>query len=83
MARKLSASHRKAISEGLRRHHRGGGRKRKYSASQKRAFAKSRHSKSGHKSWRARQKQRKPGLWSNYHAKMAREGRKYKKRKKR
>lgn len=67
MARKLSSAHRKAISEGLKRHHRGGGRKRrKYSRSQQRAFKRSQTSKSGHKTWRQRQKSRKPGLWSNY-----------------
>lgn len=81
MARKLSSKHRKAISEGLKRHHRGGGRKRKYSPAQKHALARSRYSKSGHKTWRQRQKTRRPGLWSNYWAKKHRKGYKRKKNK--
>lgn len=39
---------------------------RKYSKSQRRAHAKSRTSRSGHKSYKERMKQKKPGLWANY-----------------
>lgn len=51
---------------------------RKYSKSQRRAHAKSRTSKSGHKSYSERMKQEKSGkgragLWAHYHAKKARE----------
>lgn len=68
-----SKKHREAISKGLKAYHKGksGRRKKtryedKYSPSQRRAHAKSRTSKSGHKSWRERQKSKRPGLWSNY-----------------
>jgi hypothetical protein len=42
----------------------------------KEALEKSRTSKSGHKSWRDRQKEKKPGLWSNYWASQDRKKRK-------
>jgi hypothetical protein len=78
-----SKKHRAAISRGLKAYHKGKGRRktskrdyeRKYSKSQRRAHAKSRTSKSGHKTWRERKKQKRPGLWANYHAKKAREAR--------
>lgn len=69
-----SHKHRKAISEGLKRYHRSKGKKRHFSPSQRRALKKSRYSKSGHKSYKARLKSRKPGLWSYTWAKRKREG---------
>lgn len=49
-------------------HNRAGTRanRRKYSVGQRRALEKSKTSKSGHKTWRERQKEKKPGLWANY-----------------
>ena len=48
--------------------------KRTYTAAERRAFKKSQTSRSGHKSWRDRQKEKRPGLWANVHAKHHREG---------
>ena len=53
-------------------HNRTHKRKGKYTAAQQRAFDRSKTSKSGYKTWQERQKQSKPGLWANYHAKIAR-----------
>jgi len=66
-----SKKHREAISRGLKAYHKGKS-KRKYTASQQRAFDKSKSSKSGHKTWKQRQKQKKPGLWANVWAKRKR-----------
>lgn len=46
----------------------------------KEALEKSRTSKSGHKSWKKRQKEKKPGLWANVWAKKNREAKKRKRR---
>ncbi len=61
---------------GKRAKRRTQGKAKGYTKSQRAALKKSRTSKSGHKTWRQRQRQKKPGLWANVHAKRAREGRK-------
>ena len=62
--RSLSKQHKKAISKGLKAHH----------SKRKATLKRSTVSKSGYKTWRQRQKQKRPGLWSNVHAKRHREG---------
>ncbi len=46
---------------------------KRYTPAQQRAFEKSKTSNSGRKTWRQRQKTKRPGLWSNFHAKKHRE----------
>lgn len=58
----------------VRAHKRQGARKKKYTPSQQRAFEKSKTSKSGHQSYKKRQRSRKPGLWANTWNKRRREG---------
>lgn len=58
-------------------HTRKGSNSRKYTASQRRAFEKSKTSKSGHKTYKQRLKSKNPkkvGLWARVHAKRKREG---------
>lgn len=59
----------------VRGHNRVGTKsKRKYTPAQRRALEHSRYSKSGHKPYKQRMKQKNPGLWANTWAKRHREG---------
>ena len=72
MTKKFSKEHREAISKGLLRYHNSG---RKTNNNKKSSvLERSRHSKSGHKTWRERLKEKRPGKWSNYWSYMNKHG---------
>lgn len=54
--------------------HSRGGKAKRYTASQRRAFKKSQTSKSGHKTAAQRKGSKRPGLWANYWNKRKRQG---------